>query len=310
MVQKLVEDFTEGHQARPATASPGISFSSTPRPSVLAKPTASRAILVGVHTYSHLDNLPATRNNLRGLRDILTNSLFCGLPQKNCVILDNPSDDAEIISVLADLAQEATDTLIFYFAGHGFLHERRAELHLAVSTTEKFKLWTSLDFAWIRDQIAESRAPRRVIILDCCYSGAAIESMSSGDDIAGHAAAEGTYTITASSAHHKAVSVPGADYTAFTGQLLDAVINGVDRESDILDLNDLFGEIRARLRERGYPQPQRAVRNEGERIPLFRNVSALRKEWDSLHGEALRADDDEALAALRERLAHGQREES
>src|SRR3974390_3263822 len=85
----------------------------------LPDPGQSRAVLVGVSNYQHLEALDAVANNLTDLADELTAENVWGLPPHNCVVILEPNSAAEMLDPLLDAAQAATDTLPFYYAGHG-----------------------------------------------------------------------------------------------------------------------------------------------------------------------------------------------
>ena len=64
------------------------------------------------------------------------------------------------------------DLLLFYYSGHGF-RDDYGELYLAVKNTEKESFSaTGLDAAFVRAQLDRSSSQRKVVLLDCCHSGA------------------------------------------------------------------------------------------------------------------------------------------
>src|SRR3712207_5538699 len=64
------------------------------------------------------------------------------------------------------------DLTLLYFTGHG-LKDDEGRLHLAFSNTRRDALmFTALSAAQISDAMDACRSRRKVLILDCCYSGA------------------------------------------------------------------------------------------------------------------------------------------
>jgi len=85
----------------------------------------------------------------------------------------------------ATQACSANDQFLLYFSGHGRRGKNR-KLYLCAKNTDPDKLVISgLSFDQILEMIRESALRSVLIILDCCYSGAAASSVliKSGDDL-------------------------------------------------------------------------------------------------------------------------------
>jgi uncharacterized caspase-like protein len=64
------------------------------------------------------------------------------------------------------------DLLLLYYSGHGIMDDHR-HLYLAVKDTETaFASSTAIEAAFVCDQIDKSDSRRKVVMLDCCHSGA------------------------------------------------------------------------------------------------------------------------------------------
>ncbi|WP_369392478.1 MFS transporter [Streptomyces sp. CG1] len=235
----------------------------------LPDPDRSRALLIGTGAHadrSDLPALPAVAANLADLRQVLTDPATGSLPPQHCVTVADPVTASEVGSPLARLAQEATDLLLVYYGGHGLVDDR-GRLHLALPHTDATDIrWTALPFETLREELADSPAAIRVLVLDCCFSGRAIEAMTSGHStVAGQIDIAGTYTLASTSANAVAYAPEGATHTAFTGALLAAL-----RGPAALNLDQLFDEVRRDLAVRGMPRPQRRVVNNAGDLVLVR----------------------------------------
>ncbi|MGW4982105.1 caspase, EACC1-associated type [Streptomyces mirabilis] len=239
--------------------------------SVLPDPNTSRAVLIGTSRYTDpgLTNLPAVAENLKALAGLLRDPGIWGLPKTRCTLISNPATAAEVIDPIIEAAQQATDTLLVYYAGHGLIARRDAELHLALTGSRPNAAHTALAYATIRDELLDTRARCQVVILDCCYSGRALGRMAPADAatvLADEAAIEGTYLIAAAAETRTALSVPGEPHTAFTAELLTTLRRGIPGQGSHLDLDTLYRHIETSLRAKQRPLPQRRIRNTADRL--------------------------------------------
>ncbi|MFH9587017.1 caspase family protein [Streptomyces luteogriseus] len=243
--------------------------------SVLPDPQASRALLIGTSRYTDpgLTSLQAVAENLTALARTLRDPGVWGLPKTHCTTISNPATAAEVIDPIIEAAQQATDTLLLYYAGHGLIARRDAELHLALTGSRPNAAHTALPYGALRDELLNTRARRQVVILDCCYSGRALGRMASADAatvLADEAAVEGAYLLAAAAETRTALSVPGEPHTAFTAELLTTLRRGIPGAGPHLDLDTLYRHVETTLRAKQRPLPQRRIRNTADRL-AFRN---------------------------------------
>ena len=86
----------------------------------------------------------------------------------------NTADARTCLAQFEQLAAECDydDTLLFYFSGHG--HHPRGDLFMLFPDTDARRLvTTALPISAVKSILAQSRARVRILVLDCCHSGAA-----------------------------------------------------------------------------------------------------------------------------------------
>jgi uncharacterized caspase-like protein len=193
----------------------------------LPDPTRSRAVLIGSSRYLHLDDLPAVANNLTVFHDLLTDPDVGGFADTSCSTLLDAEDAFSVFDILQHAAREAEDTLLVYFAGHG-LTGTNNELYLAMRNTRPHvPAITALPYEQLREAVLETRALKRVVILDCCFAGLAIQPMTSvRAAIMSQTPIEGTYILAATADNRTALAPEGVPHTAFTGTLLEVLHTG------------------------------------------------------------------------------------
>jgi Caspase domain len=240
----------------------------------LPDPHNSYAVLIGTSTYrsTELADLPAVANNLDGLTEVLTDPALGVLPAERCVVLADPTDVRTLYRTLRRYAALAQDTLIVYFAGHGRTDPRN-ELYLGLTDTDTDELRVSaVPFDLIREVFGDSPATKRVLILDCCFSGRAIPDMSGPDEaILGQVDIEGTYTLTATPANAVALAPAGATYTAFTGELLTLLRTGLPDGPELLTFTTIYRQLLRTMITRGLPRPQQRGTGTVDQLALTRN---------------------------------------
>jgi len=239
-------------------------------------PVRSRAILIGVSDYEHSDNLsnlPAIRNNLVALEKSLTDSMTGVFSREHCTVADSPDSPRTFMQRLARAAGEAEDTLLVYYAGHGVLGWN-GDLHLTVRESDDRQIaGTAVPFEWVRSAIKESPALIRIIVLDCCFSGRAIGAMSSDSAALEQVDVEGTTILTSTTATQISHSIPGEEYTAFTGELIK--ILGSDRANS-LSLSEVYRPLTAAMASRGLPRPKIVIGDTAGQLALRRGAATAR----------------------------------
>lgn len=264
---------------------------------ILPDPTRSRAVLIGVSGYTKMPSLPTVRNNVEALRYTLTGSASWNLPFEHCNVVHDPSSPEELVDPILEAAEEATDTLLVYYAGHGMKGQNRGELRLTRATSRPGAPHTATHYDDIRDIILDSPASRRLVILDCCYAASALGTMAGpGEDMVEDAVIEGTYLIAAAGETEVAMAQGENGFTVFTGELLKLLRNGLSTpEPMLLDLNTVFTHVDRSLRAKSRPRPRRRIRDSPGDLAIGWNRRWLEQQHS--HFLKRRRDGFEATAA-------------
>jgi len=204
------------------------------------------ALLVG--TASHTRGLPAmpqAHANIVDLSDALTGRFAI---QR---IVD-PTSAVTVLDRLHAAARSRSELLLFYFAGHG-LRDERDRLCLALPgsvDTPADASRTSLPASAVFEVLRGAAVRHRVVVLDCCYSGLALDEPAAAD----------LHLLTATNRTTKARFEPGQRNTEFTGELLRTLAEGVPDGPSGLNLGLVYRRLNVVLRGRSLPAPkQRAV---------------------------------------------------
>ncbi|MET9083870.1 caspase family protein [Streptomyces sp. NPDC004237] len=240
------------------------------------EPSASRAVIVGVQGYQHLEPLPAVANNVRRMAELLCDPDLWGLPAENCTVLLDPTSDREVLEAVHAAASQAQDGFLLYFAGHG-LPEQPDGLQLALPDTTSEHLFRALSYDRLRSVILRyCTALHKVVILDTCFSGRALKGFMGPDvGVADFAEVDGTFLMTSSAENRTSMAPVGAEYTLFTGELVRVLDQGHPDTGDLLDMDTIYRSVDRALRAGGGPLPQQRARNAGARITFIRNRAHL-----------------------------------
>jgi ABC-type amino acid transport substrate-binding protein len=236
----------------------------------------SRAILIGTARYQDraFPQVPAAGNSLTAIHEVLVDPELCGWPADRVTVLRDPTEVSKLAQNLRRLGRDCDEVLLVYFVGHGVVL-RRGQLCLVLSDTDAEDAdITGLEFSRLRETLLDSPARVKIVILDCCYSGRAIEALA-GEHLADVVDTVGVYTLAASdhAAHVVALDQQAGNATSFTAELVNLVREGVPESGEWLTLGWLYPRLRRRLDQRGLPTPNRRGTDTVDGFPFSRNAA-------------------------------------
>jgi hypothetical protein len=245
----------------------------------------SRFLLVGTSRYEHLAELKAVGHNLDAMERILLEKSIIGVPSENIHVVRNPEDKAQISKAFIEAADGAEDLLFFYFAGHGLLGQSNRLFLSTVESNQDRCEHNAFAFEEVRTRLAKSPPQRRIIILDCCFSGNAIdETMGALTKIVDDnielieppdTDVKSSFEIASVPPNRLAMAPSGMRFTAFTGELIRLLELGIDCSDRYLSIETIYDTLRQRIQQMGLPEPRCKSVYQGGRIIFARNRFGL-----------------------------------
>ncbi|MGW5032213.1 caspase family protein [Streptomyces nigra] len=216
-------------------------------------PALSSALLLGGVTYprSKFAPVPAAATNIERLRQLFADTDVWGLGRLR-LFDEKDMTRAEMLDAIGAsyMTSKPGGLYVLYFAGHGHYDRRTETLYLAphdtgdVLTPQNSMVSVADIFRTVAEQ--EPRAERKLLILDCCFSGGAIESVPVE---ASNADAErGWFVMSASAKYQTALGDSGKETTFFTGALLTA-LEGVAENRPSLSAQWVFDTVGGVLKD-------------------------------------------------------------
>ena len=213
--------------------------------------------------------------------------------------------DHEIRRAVEDLLapREPDDLVLLYFSCHGLTTAARRLYFAASNTRQDRPAGTAIPRSFLNEQLEDCRASGRVLLLDCCFSGAFAEGFkAAATDVLDDVGA-GYVVLTASTAYEYAfeqesLSLDAPVSSLFTDVLIEGLVSGaadLDRDGWI-DVDELFKYAREEVRGRrpdqtpqyfahGSSQPLRIARAGGAADGRRRGKATYTSgQWLVAHG--------------------------
>lgn len=217
-------------------------------------------------------------------------------------------------------ARGPDDTALLYFSGHGVVNDD-GELHLATpNTQEKVLESTSTPLSFILKMLERSYAERKILILDCCYSGTATQSMGPKSQTLWKPSLEkpgkGTAILAASTARQMAFETLKSEKvkenapSVFTRFLVEGLETGnaAQEGKPYISATDLFKYAEDRMREVGAKHtPELKLTSAQGSIRIARNAKYVKlpELLQRLVDSPLSTDQQRAIRRL-DKLAAGE----
>lgn len=184
------------------------------------------------------------------------------------VLKDKRRDEVEhSLNKILNKAKK-NDLLVVYYSGHG-KQSKSGQLYLTSLNTEVEVLnTTAVGLNKVYELINDSACQKIVLILDCCYSGAAGKAFKGDIDSVlkqVNTKSRGTYLITASTEIQVAQENPEDNYSLFTKHLIKGLETGdADKDGDgWITIDELYQYVHDKvLDENKNQQPTKASKGE------------------------------------------------
>jgi Caspase domain/Sulfatase-modifying factor enzyme 1 len=254
-----------------------------------------KALLIGVSEYNEsFSPLKCVEYDLDNLNRILGDEYLGAFDVQPLCVNPNRQVMETTISEFADSCQ-GDDTALFYFSGHGvklISHDNNYELYFVTSNTrmksdrKEIESTTALTAKSVYGLIKLCKAKSKVLILDCCYSGAFESTRKGASEIENNIfhQAQGTVVLTSSDAQkYSSANLDNMCMSAFTHYLVEGIETGAaDRDLDgIISVDDIHDYITEKFRERRIGQNPKILifKDKGYNIEIAKSPKTNEKSW-------------------------------
>lgn len=272
----------------------------------------SRAVLFGVSDFCELPPLTGVAHNVPALRELLISDDVGGLSEEDCVVVPQDSTCLNVLDALQEAAQEATDLLLFYYAGHGHFGGPGRSFLLATTDSGGLRAHHSVDYSEVRDLVSKSRAQRKVVVIDSCFSGRALSMSDDQTPTRQDTEISGACVLTSAAETERSICQPdGSVFTLELTKLLREGLSGplsggrLGEHVAELTVSDVFDALHSRLKGKtvdGYrvPLPKLGTRDSGSQIVLARNRAYSGASGYVTGLDAVASDEHEWVTAARD----------
>ena len=229
------------------------------------------ALLIGVSDYQlsgssqGFTDLPSAKLDIAGMKKILDNPDLGAFDTVTPLVNPVHYEMSEAIETFLGNCQKE-DLVLLYFSGHGAKDKNR-KLYFAAKETKKntkdeLLTSTAVSAQYVRSLLDDCKSTKKIMILDCCFSGA-IDPNAKGDDTldlleASLSAAKGSIILTSSSSTESSYGDP-TQMSFYTRYFVQGIESGrADRDANgHLSINELHNYVKDRLQiEKAAMNPQ------------------------------------------------------
>ncbi len=226
-----------------------------------------KALLIGISKYKNdtsLSSIPNVKKNIKLLEKALLSNYALHINKKDITISlnENKTDIERRLMQAATEAKNHNYTLLVYYSGHGIISTQNFNLYLSAGdTTNNYLEADGIHVDRFSEIIEGSRAGKKIVIVDSCYSGAVHYSMRKviSKSKRQFNSIENTYVVSSTSKDNTARYPVGNKElpTCFTAKLIDIIYNGINNNKATLTIHDICREIKRALRNsEDIPSPQ------------------------------------------------------
>ena len=266
------------------------------------------SLLIGVGQYEGspgLTPLNCPPADVEAVSGIVSDPRFMGPEPRHVPVIDPTWQEAQ--SAIAGFLEEVErdDVVLFYFAGHG-LRDARGDLFLCFRNSRENSLeMTALNVKRLRAEFENKLLRRVLVVLDCCYSGAAAQmtrdAVQNKLDEMERTLDEGKGLYVLSSAGTSETAKEGEENGVFTHHLVDGIRSGaadVDGKGEIT-VQDLANYLAKKVPEDAPGQtPNISMNAKGGTFVVALNEAKKRQIEEAEADKRRQA----AFAAARERV--------
>ena len=220
------------------------------------------AVLIGINHYldGSIGNLNFCVNDVEELDSILTNenrgnfstiTLYSG--HQDAKLLPNRSNILAAIKLLENNS-EKRDTILVYFAGHGF-EEKGKNYLLPADARIDVLSETAITLSWIKDTLTKSLAKKKLLVIDACHAGAKLGratsitmSRSFQEELCEES--EGFAVLSSCKIEQVSYDYPEKAHGAFSYFLLEGLKGAADDNNDnVITVPDCNRYVASKMRE-------------------------------------------------------------
>lgn len=138
-----------------------------------------KALIVSVSDYANLENLDFCKKDGEKMYDTLSN-LGYDIPENKKLIgtVQDVTFKKAIIDFFRTTSNDTTDTLLFYFSGHGVLDGYEGRYFASSNINSEIPEENGISFEFLTQQMDRSSSRKTIAIIDCCFSGSAVPGVT------------------------------------------------------------------------------------------------------------------------------------